>query len=146
MAHHRQWPLLFVVLGAAAGGGDEARPVNSLWATPKVPFDPVCADCPVADRMTMSHAGGTIEMRYHPAVDDPVVQWAACLDAALGCAEKGGTLPSCVASAPCPEPCRAAYAATAGAHSSERRAQFAAFEDTFIKAGAQCRPVPEVAP
>jgi hypothetical protein len=106
--------LFFIVLGSAVacgGGGDDGGgTTGSVWAPTTVPFDPTCKDCTKVGTVSIPHMG-EVDVLRDSSVDDPVRQWARCVNGILDCIEETKDESGCVARSSCPGACKDDYAA-----------------------------------
>jgi hypothetical protein len=127
---------LVVALALAACGGPT---LENPWRAPSGNADPTCqTGCTEIGTFTDPHLG-EITIFENALLDDKHAQFGRCVGAYIGCTKDGGELPDCVASSPCPGPCKDEYRRIlAGA--ADRAAQHAAFDAVFLADDAPCWP------
>ena len=98
---------------AEDAGGDSSMPDpgfgNDIWAPTTVPYDPECkTGC---EPLAMGDYGhlGELEISYNPDVDDPIAQWADCLESFQACLFDGRDALECSQQSSCPAACRVDY-------------------------------------
>ncbi len=130
--------LLFALLWWLLSSGGQVE-----WAKTTVPYDPACAtDCEVVGMITPGHRGPTMPVAINPHVDDPIAQWAVCIDAFTQCMEVEHAPLACMAKGTCPNACKSAYD-TEASQPSDLEGQLRVFQEMFLNEGAYCRPTAE---
>lgn len=119
------------------------RAPKSLWA-PTTQLVGDCGDaCIDLGTHNFAHAGD-VQFFYDPDVDDPVAQWAGCLDTILACVSEGSgdnpkLLGSCVTASSCPETCKNKFTNSLKSTDSAQ-GQLDKFEKVFLEDDAKCKP------
>ena len=146
--------LTIVILLIAAGIGvfyfANNNPAPYLWDQTSTPYDPTCeTDCIDAGHLVGgAHGAPSAELKYNPAVDDPIAQWGDCVQSIFVCLSDNGDpaaspkskaimARSCVAASTCPVPCLERFARKA---SGSPKAVEQALLDIFIGDNAWCLP------
>lgn len=113
------------------------------WAETTVPYDPTCAtDCEVVGMISPGHRGAVMPLAVNPNVDDPIAQWADCIDTFTQCMEATPDPLACMAGGSCPDACRSAYAAEVSTVPG-LEGQLRVFQEMFLDDEAFCRPPEE---
>lgn len=115
-------------------------PPTVEWEETTVPYDPACeTDCEIVGSVTPGHRGTPQALRLNPNVDDPIAQWAGCVQTFTECMEATPDVMACVEQGPCPAACKSEFARVASA-APDMDARLDAFAQTFLGEGAFCRP------
>ncbi len=115
-------------------------PATIDWAETTVPYDPTCeTDCEIVGYVTPGHRGTPEPLRLNPNVDDPIAQWAGCIQTFTECMDETPDVLACVDQGPCPLVCKAEFVRVAEA-ATDLDARLDAFSKTFLDEGAFCRP------
>jgi hypothetical protein len=115
-------------------------PATVEWAETTVPFDPACeTDCEIVGYVTPGHGGTPEPLRLNPNVDDPIAQWAGCVQTFTECMEETPDVLACVNDGSCPSACKTEFARVAE-NANDLDARLDAFSKVFLDEGAFCRP------
>ena len=113
------------------------------WAETTIPYDPTCAtDCEVVGMIAPGHRGSVMPLAVNPNVDDPIAQWAGCIDTFTQCMEADRDPLACMAGGNCPDACRSAYEEEAS-KTPDLEGQLRIFQEMFLDDEAFCRPTEE---
>ncbi len=129
--------VLLMTLALCSGACRNTGPEGSgPWASTTHPFDPACPSCKEIGTGEMAHVGN-VRVLVDNTTDDPPAQWGRCMMSFMRCADGGGEYRDCVASALCPDACKADFARVL-AGSTELEAEISAVEAVFLAEGGLC--------
>ncbi len=135
--------------GATSTAGSSSGGVSVGWKPTTVPWTPDCQGCSTVYEAETTPGGNKLRIQSNSQVDDPVAQWAECVDEALACVRAGGGAPAlvgCVASAgKCPQACRDMYAAQVAPVVGQPAEEQRVYQALFVARGGACRPTRDTA-
>lgn len=117
---------------------------TTLWRATTTPYPPACDNgaCTSLHQVNLAHVDETVDIRFDPRVDDPVAQWADCLQQVFDCVKADGPtrFSICVTGATlCPTTCRQRYTSTLAGGEGDLTREKTAFKAVYLDHSSSCR-------